>query len=549
MRAPTIRAAAVKILAFVFLCILPTSGANLIAGPEIEGRRFAEVLHGEPAGTASSGQLDWEGEGLVRIVIVRPEPAAGKGGDSLLRVMIANEGRREFKMSPKDTWSALSDDGTRLPLEQPEAEEGAGPLARATLPPGESLTFLLALPKGLATPPLAFEYKSHELRTAIWIADRYEPPVAVLKVPPAFPTEGLPADQLNVATASVMVGRDGMPEFVSEAGPASSKPPATPGQAARSALAQWSFKPALVNGVATRAMFRRTFLFQRRSVVRSTFALPPKDMKTQLARLLPESFTYVVPFLSTAGFVMVGKPWAGEGLKGDRAVLLRYGAASGGAGSWVTVGFLSLVRKESGSSCPCTWWITREGEAEEFLKWLGSKLGLEPVGTARFVPQGSDLIPSGYPEEEGKGAWDRAALRRLLAVARTAADAEAEGSNAPAPAEGATVTAALPREGDFLRRTRPVSVEGDVAPPQLVSRKQPRYPEAALRSHLQGRVVLDAVIDEAGEVTDLEILKSIPMLDFPSIDAVCCWKYDPAIKAGRPVPVIFSIFVDYSVGR
>ena len=549
MRAPTIRGAAVKTFAVVCLCILPTSGIDPVAGPEIEGRRFAEVLHGEPSGTASSGQLDWEGDGLVRIVIVRPDPAARGGGDALLRVMIANEGRREFKMSPKDTWSALSDDGTRLPLEQPEAGAGASPLARATLPPGESLTFVLALPKGLTTPPLAFEYKSHELRTAIWIADRYEPPVAVLRVPPVFPTEGLPADQLNVATASVMVGRDGMPEFVSVAGPSSSKPPATPGQAARSALAQWSFTPALVNGVPTRAMFRGTFLFQRRSVVRSTFPLPPKEMKTRLARLLPESFTYVVPFLTMPGFVMAGKPWTREGLKGDRAVLLRYGAASGGAGSWVTVGFLSLVRKESGSSCPCTWWITREGEDEEFLKWLGSKLGVEPGATARFVPQGSDLIPSGYPEEEGKGAWDRAALRRLLAAARDAADAGAEGRNAPASGEGPTITASLPRERDFLRGTKPVSVEGDVAPPQLVSRKQPRYPEAALRSHLQGRVILDAVIDEAGEVTDLEILKSIPMLDLPSIDAVCCWRYDPAIKAGRPVPVIFSIFVDYSVGR
>jgi len=39
----------------------------------------------------------------------------------------------------------------------------------------------------------------------------------------------------------------------------------------------------------------------------------------------------------------------------------------------------------------------------------------------------------------------------------------------------------------------------------------------------------------------------MPGLNLASVDAVCCWKYRPATLNGKPVPVYFTVLVDYSL--
>ncbi len=69
----------------------------------------------------------------------------------------------------------------------------------------------------------------------------------------------------------------------------------------------------------------------------------------------------------------------------------------------------------------------------------------------------------------------------------------------------------------------------------------------ARRAKLQGKVVLEAVIGTDGDVEELRVLRSIPMLDKPAADAVCCWKYRPATLDGRPVAVYFTVLVEFSL--
>lgn len=41
----------------------------------------------------------------------------------------------------------------------------------------------------------------------------------------------------------------------------------------------------------------------------------------------------------------------------------------------------------------------------------------------------------------------------------------------------------------------------------------------------------------------LEVRKGIPELNLSSIEAVSCWKYEPARKDGKPGPVDFTVVV------
>jgi protein TonB len=96
----------------------------------------------------------------------------------------------------------------------------------------------------------------------------------------------------------------------------------------------------------------------------------------------------------------------------------------------------------------------------------------------------------------------------------------------------------------------PISVNGSVVKPQLIpeTQVQPRYTEIARKARLQGMVVLEAIIDERGNVVNVRLLRGLPMgLSEEAMAAVSQWKFKPATLAGRPVKVFFSLRVDFMV--
>lgn len=94
----------------------------------------------------------------------------------------------------------------------------------------------------------------------------------------------------------------------------------------------------------------------------------------------------------------------------------------------------------------------------------------------------------------------------------------------------------------------PVRVGGDVKPPVAITRVEPAYNELARRARTSGIVIVEAIINANGDVTDARILKGLPFgLDEAALTAVRKWKFKPGTLNGRPVPVIFTLTVRFQV--
>lgn len=95
--------------------------------------------------------------------------------------------------------------------------------------------------------------------------------------------------------------------------------------------------------------------------------------------------------------------------------------------------------------------------------------------------------------------------------------------------------------------TPPVRMHSGIEAPQKISDKAPVYPAIATAARVEGLVILEATIDEAGQVVDLKVLRSVPMLEAAAIDAVRQWRYRPARLNGMPIPVIMTVTVRFAL--
>ncbi|MGK2858383.1 MAG: energy transducer TonB, partial [Thermoanaerobaculia bacterium] len=93
---------------------------------------------------------------------------------------------------------------------------------------------------------------------------------------------------------------------------------------------------------------------------------------------------------------------------------------------------------------------------------------------------------------------------------------------------------------------QPLRVGGNVKPPEVVFRVEPNYTEGARRARVQGVVILEAIIDANGNVSEVRVLKPLAEgLGDEAVKAVRQWKFRPGTQNGRPVPVIFSLTVNF----
>src|SRR5258706_6827036 len=94
----------------------------------------------------------------------------------------------------------------------------------------------------------------------------------------------------------------------------------------------------------------------------------------------------------------------------------------------------------------------------------------------------------------------------------------------------------------------PYRVGGEVSRPEVLLTTKPQYTELARRARISGVVIVEAVIDEQGNVTETRVLKGLPMgLSKAAVDAVQTWKFKPAILEGKPVPVYYVLTVNFQV--
>jgi TonB family protein len=90
-------------------------------------------------------------------------------------------------------------------------------------------------------------------------------------------------------------------------------------------------------------------------------------------------------------------------------------------------------------------------------------------------------------------------------------------------------------------------VGGNIRPPQKVIDAAPIYPPIAKAAHIEGVVILEALIGEDGSVRDARVLRSIPMLDSAAIEAVRQWRFTPTLLNGLPVPVTMTVTVAFKL--
>lgn len=97
---------------------------------------------------------------------------------------------------------------------------------------------------------------------------------------------------------------------------------------------------------------------------------------------------------------------------------------------------------------------------------------------------------------------------------------------------------------------KPIQVGGAVLKPEVIVRTEPRYTELARKARVEGMVILKAIIDERGYVTDVQLLRGQPMgLDQAAMDAVRTWRFKPATLHGQPVKVYFNLTVNFTLQR
>lgn len=87
-----------------------------------------------------------------------------------------------------------------------------------------------------------------------------------------------------------------------------------------------------------------------------------------------------------------------------------------------------------------------------------------------------------------------------------------------------------------------------VTPPVALATPSPSYPELARRAHIEGVVILEAIIGADGFVRDARVLRSANvLLEASALDAVRRWRYRAATVEGRGVPVYLTVVVTFSL--
>jgi general secretion pathway protein A len=78
------------------------------------------------------------------------------------------------------------------------------------------------------------------------------------------------------------------------------------------------------------------------------------------------------------------------------------------------------------------------------------------------------------------------------------------------------------------------NIGSHLEPPKLVSSPVPNYPSVARLGNVGGPVLIDAVVDETGRVTDTKAISGNLALRRAAMEGLRMWKYEPARLNGQP---------------
>jgi protein TonB len=92
-----------------------------------------------------------------------------------------------------------------------------------------------------------------------------------------------------------------------------------------------------------------------------------------------------------------------------------------------------------------------------------------------------------------------------------------------------------------------VRVGSGLKAPRQTYNLDPEYPPLARETHIQGTVVVEAVIDEHGNVVQARVVSGHPLLVGAALKAVQQWKYEPSSLNGLPISIVMQVQVHFSL--
>jgi len=94
----------------------------------------------------------------------------------------------------------------------------------------------------------------------------------------------------------------------------------------------------------------------------------------------------------------------------------------------------------------------------------------------------------------------------------------------------------------------PIRLHAGMQAPRKIVNVPPHYPPHAQAAHVEGTVVLDAVIDPTGRVTDVRVTRSVNLLDQAAVEAVRQWRFTPTLLNGEAVSILLTVTVRFTLG-
>jgi periplasmic protein TonB len=93
-----------------------------------------------------------------------------------------------------------------------------------------------------------------------------------------------------------------------------------------------------------------------------------------------------------------------------------------------------------------------------------------------------------------------------------------------------------------------VRISSGVSQGMLMAPIRPVYPMIAKAAHVEGAVVVEAVISREGRIESLRVVSGPPMLQSAAMDAIREARYQPFRLNGEPTEVQTTITVNFRMG-
>lgn len=104
-------------------------------------------------------------------------------------------------------------------------------------------------------------------------------------------------------------------------------------------------------------------------------------------------------------------------------------------------------------------------------------------------------------------------------------------------------------KADVFKTPGAVPVKAEITRGRVIKQVTPIYPAQARAEHIQGLVVLHAIIGKNGLVCNLLVMDGNPLLSASAMAAVRQWQYKPYMINGQPVYVDTTITVTFQLGN